>query len=364
MPQVNLSTLSGPELRQLLNDTRERGEAAQSYQILQEMAARRGDGRPRGLFGARRPAEDRIIAVNVDADAPEEPEDDLPPMPPGWRPPPLEPRPKPASRARPRRSRGETAPAAPAPIAPVGVEPASPHPPEPERIVFRPREDQPAAAGADAWDLDGPLGSPPPQPRPESGGFRRGLALGLMPGVAAGVVLGWWLSGLAHEAPPPAPAAEAFRAVAPAPRPPPEALPAAPVAKPEPAPEAPPQLPPETAAGPSATDPPDEPGSPRDAPGKAMELSAAPTAGGCEAGPTPADRTICGDPQLRRLQRELQRAYAEALAAHEDRALLRQRQLAWRTARNDVTDPDGLARLYEQRIRRLNAAAAAARRLR
>jgi hypothetical protein len=84
----------------------------------------------------------------------------------------------------------------------------------------------------------------------------------------------------------------------------------------------------------------------------------------CAAEPTPADRVICGDPKLRRLQRELRLAYADALKAHKDRALLRQRQLAWRDARNPVADPDRLAQAYEQRIRRLKSATADARRQR
>jgi uncharacterized protein len=84
----------------------------------------------------------------------------------------------------------------------------------------------------------------------------------------------------------------------------------------------------------------------------------------CTAEPTPADRVICGDPKLRRLQRELRLAYADALKAHKDRALLRQRQLAWRDARNPVADPDRLAQAYEQRIRRLKSATADARRQR
>ena len=71
---------------------------------------------------------------------------------------------------------------------------------------------------------------------------------------------------------------------------------------------------------------------------------------GCAAEPTPADRQICGDEELRRLQLELRQAYAEALDAHVDRALLRQRQLAWRDARNTVSDPTRLAQLYEQRV--------------
>jgi uncharacterized protein len=83
---------------------------------------------------------------------------------------------------------------------------------------------------------------------------------------------------------------------------------------------------------------------------------------GCATQPTPADRTICGDARLRRLQAELRRAYDEALAAHEDRALLREHQLAWRDTRSAIGDPERLARLYEARIRKLNAATAEARR--
>ncbi|MCR5878510.1 hypothetical protein [Phenylobacterium sp. J367] len=81
------------------------------------------------------------------------------------------------------------------------------------------------------------------------------------------------------------------------------------------------------------------------------------------AAATPADRAICGDPELQRLQKDLRQAYAEALEAHADRATLRQRQLAWREARNDVDDPERLAGLYSQRIRKLEAATAEARRL-
>ena len=82
---------------------------------------------------------------------------------------------------------------------------------------------------------------------------------------------------------------------------------------------------------------------------------------GCAAKPTPADRTICADPHLQRLQGELRQAYAKALDAHQDRDLLREHQLAWRDARNDIADPNRLARLYEQRIQKLNAATAVAR---
>ena len=49
-----------------------------------------------------------------------------------------------------------------------------------------------------------------------------------------------------------------------------------------------------------------------------------------------------------------------ALAAHDDKAQLRERQLAWRDARSAVTDPARLTILYDERIRKLNAAAAEA----
>ena len=67
---------------------------------------------------------------------------------------------------------------------------------------------------------------------------------------------------------------------------------------------------------------------------------------------------------MRRLQRELRLAYAEALAAHRDKARLRERQLAWRDARNAIADPARLAVVYEQRIQKLKAATADARRRR
>jgi hypothetical protein len=114
-------------------------------------------------------------------------------------------------------------------------------------------------------------------------------------------------------------------------------------------------------------EPPPAPAEPRSveanaAPEADQQEKAAPAmsavAGNCAAAPTPADRTICGDPELRRLQHELQRAYARALDAHEDRSLLRERELAWRDARNTISDPHRLAELYEARIQKLNAATA------
>ena len=81
MPQINLSTLSGAELRQMLDASRRRGDAVQSYQVLQEMAARREAPMGRGGFLRRRPAEPRLIPVEADELADD---DDLPPLP-TWR---------------------------------------------------------------------------------------------------------------------------------------------------------------------------------------------------------------------------------------------------------------------------------------
>jgi uncharacterized protein YecT (DUF1311 family) len=397
MPQVNLSTLSGPDLRRLLDSTRGRGDAALSYKILQEMAARR-ENRPRpGLFLRRRPAEPQIIAV--DLGDPIDREDELPPLP-LWRPPPPVPKasaspppeqapaPGPGQRQSRRRKRQPdpiAASAAAAPVRVVDVEPTPPPPLETEHplSVGDADPEQDGAANSNDWDLQ--LHSPgldsPRAPRR----LRRGPAAGFAVGIAMGITLGWWVGGIAREAPPPraAPAAAPIRTAAlarqPAPTPGPAALT---TTDPEPAPEALPdpavgQLPSNLGEGPPS--PPNAVEVARDTDSEAMEPPSNPLAGqnaqavrtaetprtaganACATEPTPADRTICGDPQLRVLQRELRQAYTEALKAHEDRALLRQRQLAWRSTRDTVSDSDRLARLYEQRIRKLNAAATEAR---
>jgi uncharacterized protein YecT (DUF1311 family) len=193
-----------------------------------------------------------------------------------------------------------------------------------------------------------------------------------------GIALGWWVGGITREASSPlvAPATAPTRTARPAPAPAPivAEFKAAPEASPEPAVGLPP---PDLSDG--ALSSPDAAEVARDASAEAMELPAPPPARGeaeavrttgipptaqanaCATEPTPADRTICGVPDLRRLQGELRQAYAEALQAHRDRALLRERQLAWASARDTVSDPDRLAALYEERIRKLNAATAAAR---
>lgn len=396
MPQVNLSTLSGPELRQLLDTTRQRGEAALSYRILQEMADRRQGAGRRGLFQMRRPTEARNIAVDL-GDPMDRGDDDVPPMP-HWRPPSLESKapssltPEPAAGPEPRRSRRRktqsdpTMEAAVTPVAPADAEPMPPLGLE--------------TAGASLDEAEGSKdwreGLPPLVPENPRAPWRisRGLAAGFAAGAAVGITFGLWMGGISRVTPssPPASAPAAIRTAALVRPPAPATAPATATAA-EPEPEPAPEAPPETTVAPPAPDiheaalsPPDNPEVAHEAAGVAMELpanppehrkaeavrtaeapkavlaQAAPAAvNPCAAEPTPADREICGDPELQGLQRELRQAYAKALEAHEDRALLRQRQLAWANARDTVSDSDQLARLYEQRIRKLNAATAEAR---
>jgi uncharacterized protein YecT (DUF1311 family) len=391
MPQVDLSTLNTPELRRLLDATRARGDAKQSYKILQEMAARReGRGQRGGLFLMRRPTDPRLVAVDLG----EEQADDLPPMP-AWRAPSLEPEasaspPPPQQQPAQRRSRGrkaqprQRAAAAAGPVAAPAVDPAPP--PETEQPLSVPDAD-PEPHHAEPLVL-APLDlntHTPTVERPRApSGLRRGLAAGFVAGAALGAAVGWWGGAITREAPArqAAPAAAPIRTAALTP--PPTQLPVsvAPIAsEPEPAPE--PPAPPAPAIEPpseAALAPPTAQADSRET-GEAMELPApaaeapktaplalTPTApvkaDACAAEPSPADREICRDPALRRLQLQLRQAYAEALEAHQDRALLRQRQLAWKNARDNVSDRAQLARLYEQRIRKLDAATAEARRQR
>jgi uncharacterized protein YecT (DUF1311 family) len=420
MQQVNLTTASGQELRQLLDSSRRRGDAALSYSILQEMAARReAPGERRALKG-RRPAEPRLISV--DFGDPLDKTEDLPPMP-NWRPPNLQavtetdvqaaPQPESALAAAspsPRRSRrtprpdralamaaaasasfvmdDEEVPPPPPPLdadRPLSLRDHDPEPIEDEEA------DYPALPSSGFQPIE--LGVPKKPP-----GSRGRLVAGALLGVLLGTAVGWlggWLArdGMARLS---NPSAARFQTAALAPRPAPVAPPPVlAVAAETPAPDA--------ALGPGASQPAPEaaavsgqpasaetasaqPAPPKPTPraaeptpvpdGTAMELpapgadeadadaaklaKAEKAAKGCASQPTPADRTICGDARLRHLQADLRRAYSVALAAHQDRTLLREHQLAWRDTRSSVADPDRLARLYEERIRKLNAAAEAA----
>jgi uncharacterized protein YecT (DUF1311 family) len=377
MPQVDLTALSPTELRRLLNATRERGQASQSYQILQEMAARRDRGR---LLGGRRPAEPRVIAVDLDDPleqrasverTADEIEDDIPPLPPGWVPQ------APSSEAL--AAAGSAAQSVAPPRAPRRQRKAQPaaEPPKAPRPPPKP------LAFAEATRLSPrPLPEPEPLPHPDNftPAFSPTVSTERPPriarwsgaifaaGVGLGVASGWWAGGVTRDLMQ-RDAAQHFAAVAPAPHVAPvasrlEAAAAAPAATQlaeasEPAtqrvsePQAPPPVSPQpvSAADEASADASAEVAQPEVAPARP-----------CAAAPTPADRTICAHPRLQTLQRSLRRAYAEALQVHQDRALLRQHQLAWRETRNDVAAPDRLARLYDDRIRRLHAATADARR--
>ncbi|THD81988.1 MAG: hypothetical protein E7812_04065 [Phenylobacterium sp.] len=332
MPQINLSTLDGPELRNLLDSARRQGRAAQTYEILQEMDARRANGeRPRTLFPKRKAVPPRMIELQLGdpLDAREDPleddiHDDLPPL-----------------------TLGEPPPR----------EPASSAPPA------------------------------PPTPEAAKRGWSHWAALIFAIGLTGGVAGGWWAAGVNRDAVAP-PAAVAAARPAPQPAVQTAALaPAAPIPNadellPAPPPPPPPEAadltpaPTAVAAEPAretlaAAAEPTRPAVAAAAP--EMERTEAPTttqlakaspaeAQACGAAPTPADQTICAQPRLRRLQAELRQAYAEALKAHQDRALLREHELAWREARNTVTDPMELARIYAQRIEKLKAATADAAR--
>jgi len=359
MLQVNLSALNSAELRRLLDSSRQRGDANLSYQVLQEMAERRET--PPSERKTRKDAEPRIATVELGE--PEAEDDDLPPLP-TWR---------------------------PQPAAAAGAEM---HEPLPSLNLGAADPEPFAASGHDPNgpdDLDLRLGAadppepshaaPPPRP-PRRPGIGLGLVTGFAVGAAVGLGLGWWSGGILRE---PRDTLAPVQVAA-----------AAPPAAPAPEPAAAPQTPPDFASPPTAaaTDQPAtaplaaQPASPP-ADTKVAEAQTAPPAApkpvaqaapspdpeaaapaavktaaatdACAAQPTPADRAICGDPALKKLQRDLQRAYAAALAAHEDKTTLRERQLAWRDARSTVTAPEKLTELYEERIRKLNAATAEAR---
>jgi uncharacterized protein YecT (DUF1311 family) len=223
-----------------------------------------------------------------------------------------------------------------------------------------------------------PFAEPEPEPTPDAAGDltlgrapregrrRWGLPAGtFVAGAAMGVALGAWLASGGAETPSSSAELAALQAEIAAPTP--IDAPAPPAVEPAPAaaPPAPDMA--ETSAAPPTSEAPEAAAQSETTPEAAEEPPQAATAEaeGClTAAETPADRTICADPDLQRLQRDLRRAYAEAIEAHADRTVLRQRQLAWRDARSPVTDPARLAALYEERIRKLNAATEDARRQR
>jgi uncharacterized protein YecT (DUF1311 family) len=70
----------------------------------------------------------------------------------------------------------------------------------------------------------------------------------------------------------------------------------------------------------------------------------------CRLAPTAADRLVCGDPDLRRADQRMQRAYVDALAAGADARRLDREQADWRRARDAAESADDLAGLYARRI--------------
>jgi len=141
-------------------------------------------------------------------------------------------------------------------------------------------------------------------------------------------------------------------------------LPDAPV--PKPAPTAPPRL--EMARAAPAAAPPgdqakaleeDAAAAPAPAPPEPEVRGPPPRLDPCARPPTPADRLVCNDLALDMLDHEMRDAYARALSAGADPAAVRDAQAAWRQARDAASDPQSLARLYDRRIRELEAAATA-----
>ncbi|HEY8614901.1 hypothetical protein [Phenylobacterium sp.] len=339
--QLDLSSLSERELRGLLSSAQGRGQAAQSYQILQELARRR-EAAPakRGLKprrGRRAAPEPRIIEIDL-GDPLDRPDDtfDLPEPP-------------------------QTAEALPNIATAAEPDPI-------ESLTLAPEAFQ---AG----------GAPPRAPRVRRRGppgaviFTAGVSVGVAAGVALAIYTGAGVPAALTAAI--GQPAQLLKASTPAPAP----VAAAPLpAESEPAPTA--EL---AAVDPAAAQAPaagqlDIVLASPDAAGAAQDAAAVPpppepptveeervaeatgSEAACDGATTPADRTICQDPALQKLQRRLREAYAQALDAHAEKSLLRQRQLAWREARNGVTDRARLAALYEARIRKLQAAAADARR--
>jgi hypothetical protein len=337
MSQIDLSSLSGPELRGLLDSARQRGQAAQSYEILKEMAERR---ERREARVAGRPA---ARTIRLDLGDPLEREDPLELVPSSAAPAAAAPEPagdfdldltftreQRAPRAKPRRPR----------------EPRWDDPPEPP--PKKPRKPRwPLAVFVGGVVVGGALGV---------GFAREQLMEASVPKVAVFPAAPLLRPDQVPAAavPPVEPAAPVTMAQA-APPPADAVAPELAPAEPLPAAEAAPAAATEVAAAEPPPEPPVEQTAPAPEPAKVDSARA------CH-GATPADRAICEDPGLQRLQKALQQAYADALAAHQDRTTLRERQLAWRDARNDVADPARLARMYEARIRKLNAATAEARR--
>lgn len=84
-------------------------------------------------------------------------------------------------------------------------------------------------------------------------------------------------------------------------------------------------------------------------------VSAPPAA--CRAPQTPADRLVCGRPELGELDLKMRAAYDRALAAGADRLKVDRAQAQWRGRRDRATSEDELSQLYARRIAELDRTA-------
>lgn len=80
----------------------------------------------------------------------------------------------------------------------------------------------------------------------------------------------------------------------------------------------------------------------------------------CRRQDTQSERLVCGDAELRRLDRAMNRAFDKAVAAGVPYRSLRQDQDDWLRVREDAAqhEPDGVAGMYRQRIAELQEMAA------
>lgn len=316
--------MSTPELRQLLDSARARGHAAQSYRILQEMAARReAEPEPKGRKARKRRADEpRVISIDLGDPLDARDDFDIPPMP--------------------------------------GADPQD----DPIAGLTLAREPQP----------EPPQEPSPRKPRARFVTFAAGATMGVVAGWAGAVATADQMPFALPQLAIPQLAVPDLTAFVGSSTPAAEPAPDRAEAPPAPTGEAAPPPALEVVAAPlnavtEAQDAVAEAPLPEAIPTPVVEAALPPpppppveeTA--CAHEPTPADRAICANDDLQKLQRDLRQAYAKALDAHADRATLRQRQLAWRDARDQVGDPDELAALYEARIRKLNTATTQARKL-
>jgi uncharacterized protein YecT (DUF1311 family) len=316
---IDLSTLSRPELQRLLKAARARGDAPLVERLEWELGSRGiGVGRPAPAVAVAPPPQDDPVEEDLGEDP------------------------------------GEAS--------------ADVVAPEVERIAWEPIALEPLALEPITRE---PTGQ---RPAPARGGLL--LVVGLVAGclISAGA---FWGLGQMNRSP------AAGRVQAPAPRVmvmrPLEAAPTlAPAPPSEPAPVVPavtapakPPVKPSAEIAMKAPPPKEEeiakPDRARRPPPPAVRLAKAdattgtPVQSSACAGSTPADRLVCHDLSLQLFDLQLHDAYRRALNARADPAVVGEGQAAWRRARDEVSDPQRLARLYNQRIRELDAATATAR---